>query len=306
VLPSQITRLAIHLLTTTAQKVSAFDLQYNSIGDVKLFMAPWAWLLLAVSLGFGLWRRQRGVLLVALWWAALLLVTNPRWISLPGTGVISNFALFIALYIPAGIVIGNALGAAMDALARLGRRHTVWLVLGTAVIVLLGLAGARQRAADLRFSQHSLVTRQDIEAMDWIRENAPQNARFLVNSFPAYGNTLVAGSDAGWWMPLLAGRGNSLPPLTYGTEQGPSPDYVERVNELTHRLQKLDLDAPEAVQMLCERGLTHVYIGQHQGRVNYRGPHVLALEEMLRSDSYKLLYKKDQVAILEIDCDASH
>ena len=116
----------------------------------------------------------------------------------------------------------------------------------------------------------------------------------------------VVGSDGGWWMPLLAGRANSVPPLNYGAEQGPSPDYTKRVNELTFKLQEMGLDAPDTVRMLCERGLTHVYIGQRQGRVNYAGPHVLSLKEMFRSPSYSVVYQNDKVVILEIACAAAH
>jgi hypothetical protein len=302
-LPGQISQVLLHQVTTAATKVSTFDVQYNTIGNIKLFMAPWAWLLLAISLGLGLWRRQRGVLTVALWWFVLLVLTNPRWVSLPGTGAISNFALFIALYIPAGILVGNAVGALMSALTRVSWGQAVWPILGALCVILVGMAGARRRVADLHVAGHNLVTRNDLEAMVWVRENTPADARFLVNSFPAYGGTLVVGSDAGWWMPLLADRANSVPPLNYGTERGPVSDYVAQVNELTYALQRLELNAPETVQMLCERGFTHVYIGQRQGRVNYGGPHVLSLEEMLRSSSYRLIYQQDKVAILEISCD---
>lgn len=299
VLPGHMVQVLVHQVTTAADQVSAFGVQYNAIGDITLFMPPWAWLLLAVSLAIGFWRRQGGVLLVSLWWFVLLVVTNPRWLSLPGTGAISNFALFIALYIPAGIVIGNIVGWLMG----LFSRRSWYVVAGAAVLVIvLGVLGARRRVEDLHIFEHTLVARQDLEAMAWIREHTPQDARFLVNSFPAYGGTLVVGSDAGWWIPLLTGRGSSLPPLNYGAERGPSPDYVRYINELTYALQELDLGDPDTVRMLCERGLTHVYIGQREGRVNYGGPHVLSLEEMQHSSSYSLIYEQDRVAILAIDC----
>jgi hypothetical protein len=300
VLPSHMVRVLVHQVSTAATKVSALDVQYNSIGDIKLFMAPWAWLLLAAALGVGLWRRQRGVLLIALWWFALLVITNPSWVLLPGTGAISNFALLLAVYIPAALLIGNALGWLMG----FARGRVWWLALGVVCVITLGVLGARRRLEDIRIPAHSLVARPDLEAMAWIRENTPEDARFLVNSFPAYGNTLVAGSDAGWWMPLLAGRANSLPPLNYGAERGVSPDLVNSVNELTFRLQEMDLDDPDTVDLLCERGLSHVYIGQRQGRVNYGGPHVLDLDEMLGSPFYSLLYQKNRVAILRIECAA--
>ena len=304
VLPGQIVQTLIHQVTTSARQVSTFDVQYNAIGNIKLFMAPWAWLLLAVSLVLGLWRKQRGVLLVTVWWFALLVLTNPSWVSLPGTGAISNFAFFIAVYIPAGILIGNVVGVLASALARVSWGKPVWLVLVALCILLAGVAGVRRRLEDMHVFEHSLVTRKDLAAMEWIRENTPPDARFLVNSFPAYGGTLVVGSDAGWWMPLLAGRANSVPPLNYGTERGAEPDYVMQVNGLTRALEGADLGAPDTVRMLCERGFTHVYIGQRQGRVNYGGPNVLSLEQMLGSSSYNLVYQEDKAAVLELLCAA--
>jgi uncharacterized membrane protein YeaQ/YmgE (transglycosylase-associated protein family) len=245
------------------------------------------------------------VLLLAVWWLGLIIVTNPLWVFLPGTGVITNFALFIATYIPASILIGNVVGWLASSLAGAAKGRSAWIALGwVGVVILVGLVGAGRRAKDLHVFEHSLVTRQDLEAMAWVRENTAPDARFLINSFPAYGESLVVGSDAGWWMPLLAGRASSVPPLNYGTEQGPTPGYTKHVNELTFKLRDMALDAPDTLGLLCERDITHVYIGQREGRVNYGGPHVLSLEEMLRSPSYTLVYQQGQVAVLEVACDA--
>jgi hypothetical protein len=298
VLPGQIVGIFVHQLTTAASEVSALDVQYNAIGDIKLYMAPWVWMLLLVSLGVGLWRRQRGVLIVAGWWFVLFVIANPRWLWLPGTGAINNFTLFLGVYIPAALLIGNVLGW----LGGLFQGRVGWTVAAASCVVGLAFVGVPQRIKDLDVFEHSLVTQKDLEAMAWIRENTPADAKFLVNSFPAYGGTLVAGSDAGWWIPLLTGRASSLPPLNYGVEQALLPDYVEYVNALTRQLEESDLDALETVHMLCERGLTHVYIGQREGRVNYGGPHVLSWEEMARSPSYNLIYQQDRVSILSIEC----
>ena len=81
-------------LTTAPKQLSSFARQYNAIGDLKLYLAPIGWLLLVVAVAAGLWRRRRGVLLMSLWWFLLLIATNPDWLRLPGSGAISNFALF--------------------------------------------------------------------------------------------------------------------------------------------------------------------------------------------------------------------
>jgi hypothetical protein len=146
---------------------------------------------------------------------------------------------------------------------------------------------------DMRVSQHALVTRSDLRAMAWIRENIPEDARFLVNSFFAYGGSVVVGSDGGWWLPLM-------PPLNYGTEQGPQPDYREWVNDLTRQIQGVGMDNSATLTMLRERGITHVYIGQQQGQVNYSGPETLDPEALLRSTHYRLVYYQDRVWIFEM------
>lgn len=249
-----------------------------------------------VAVAVGLWRRRRGVLLMSLWWFLLLIATNPDWLNLPGSGAISNFALFIAAYIPAGVLIGDLAGQVVA-------QPRDWRWSGPLVMLFLvvaGIAGARWRIGDVRPSQYAMVTRPDMRAMVWIRENTPEDAQFLINSFFAYDGSVVVGSDGGWWLPLLAERANTVPPLNYGTEQGPQPAYREWVNELTQQIQQAGIDDPATLAMLRERGITHVYIGQQQGRVNYAGPQVLDPQALLRSNNYQLVYHQDRVWVFEV------
>jgi hypothetical protein len=224
------------------------------------------WLLLPLVAGWGLWRRNRGAALISAWWALLLLGTNPQWLSLPGIGLIGNFTLAIAAYFPAAILIGAALGWMIHDLDNRrnykGVARPAWF--GAALFLLAagaGLWGARQRLGDLQVAQSALATRPDVQAASWIRENTPQNAGFLVNSFFAFGDTLIAGSDGGWWLPLLAQRQTSLPPIIYGQEEGPIPDYWQWVNALPAAILRPLLDAS---QLLASPYYTPLY---HQDRV---------------------------------------
>jgi hypothetical protein len=225
---------------------------------------------------------------------------------LPGEGVITNFTLFIASYIPAGVLIGAGFGwlhlslrGAFFAKLSPGRGWVNSFLL-LLLVTGIGLWGARQRLGDMQVMSSALVTRPDIRAAEWIQENTPQNARFLVNSFFAYGNTLIVGSDGGWWLPLLAERQTTLPPITYGSERGPRPDYILWVDELTSEIQDKGITHPDVMALLRERGVKYVYIGQQQGRANYDGPYVLNPDKLLSSSFFRLIYHQDRVWIFEV------
>jgi hypothetical protein len=259
-----------------------------------------------LCIAWGLWRREKNILLIALWWLLNLLATNPQWLHLPGAGVITNITLFIASYIPAGILIGAGFGWFQQWLERtniLGQiRVRSWSVAFVAALFLfgIGLLYIPQRLGDLQVLPSTLVTRPDIQAAKWIQQNTPKDARFLVNSFFAYGGSLLAGSDGGWWLPLLANRQTTLPPITYGSEQGPTPDYRLWINRLTGELQSKDITQPDALALLRERGVNYIYLGQRQGRVNYDGPNIISLDKLLSSSYFHLIYHLDRVWIFEV------
>jgi len=303
-------------MTTPPSQVSAQIEQFNAIGDYSFFLPPVLWVLLIITIGWGLWRRQNGVALVSLWWFFILLAANPQWLGLPGAGVLTNFAVFIAAYIPAALIIGSSFAGGLEQIEKseLLDEHPIqppnqeksqtrraWrprlLIL---IIIGLGLLGAQLRLRDSLPDQHSLVTRPDVIASNWIKKNLPQNARFLVNSFFAYGDSLIVGSDAGWWLPLLAGRETTLPPINYVAEKGPQPDYVGDINSLTAEIQQKGLNSPQVKELLRERQITHIYIGQQQGQVNASGPPLLQIDQLLANPDFHLIYRQDRVWIFEI------
>jgi hypothetical protein len=283
-------------LTTAPSQLSGFAWEYNAIGDLASYLDPTVWLLLVTAGGIALWRHQRAGLLVCLWWFLLLVSANPHWLGLPGIGAITNLALFIGAYVPAGVLVGGLGG---QLVAWEGQRRWAGALVALAAVA-LGLAGASARVREVRPDRHALVTRPDLRAMEWVRENTPQDSRFLVNSFFAYGGSHVVGSDGGWWLPLLAARENTVPPLNYGTEEGPWAGFRPWVNDLTSHLATEGVNEPSTLALLAERGITHVYVGQRQGRVNYDGAQTLNPEELLSSPCYQLVYHMDRVWVFEV------
>ncbi len=282
--------------TTLPDQAGSYAWTYNALGDPARFLAPGWWLLMVLGLGLGLWQRQRGVALAGLWWLLLLIATNPAWLALPGTGVISNFALFISVYMPAGLFSGF-LAARFGQLAA----TKVWAsVLLALVLVLLGFWGLGDRMADVRPEDHALVTRPDLRAATWIQANTPPEARFLVNSFFAYAGGALVGSDGGWWLPLLANRSNTVPPLNYITDLPPDAEYRQRINTLQHQVKEHGLDNPATIALLREEKVTHVYLGQRQGAVNSPPDQAIDPTRLLESSNYDLVYHEDRVWIFAL------
>jgi hypothetical protein len=305
-------------ITASAKRVAtSVNTQPLSV-DLQAYLPAFLWVILLLALGWALWRHNRLIALISVWWLLIIFAANPHWFGLPGTDNINNFAVLIAFYIPAGLIIGDSVGCIIAGMkpaqsgtgnilvgANLGEDHSrPWVksVLWIILVVLAGgacLWGARFRLRDIKPAQYSLVTREDMEAIAWMEDNLAKNQRILVNSFFSFGDTLVAGSDAGWWLPLLAKQQTTLPPLNYGMEQGPFPGYRQWINELTAEIQARGIDDPQVLEMLAERGITHVYIGQQQGMVNNPDPLIKA-ESLLTSPHYKQVFNLDQVRVFEI------
>jgi hypothetical protein len=167
------------------------------------------------------------------------------------------------------------------------------------LLICAGMWGAGQRRSDLSAIDYALVTRPDLRAADWIRTNTPEKAIFLVNSFFAFNGSAIVGSDGGWWLPLLSLRQTNLPPTNYVFEQSPRPDYRQWVNALTEQIISHGLANPDVIAMLKERGISYVYIGQRQGKVNNLGA-ALDPQLLLASPNYTPIYRQDRVWIFQL------
>jgi len=289
-------------LSTPVAAVSTWTQEYNAIGDLSSYLPTLLWLLLSVSVILGLWRRDKGVMLISLWSFLTLLAANPQWLRLPGEGSLNNFSVFIAAYIPVSVMLGYLLGQITSYRFKVesASKPLPLTLLITVFLFIVGIWGARQRLSDLQVMTSALATRPDIRASKWIQENTPQDARFLVNSFFAFGDTVIVGSDGGWWLPLLAYRQTTLPPLNYGSEQGPRPDYGIWINALTSEILTKGISHPDIPTLLRERGVTYVYIGQRQGLVNYTGPNTLEPGHLLANSNFRLVYHQDRVWVFEV------
>jgi len=268
---------------------------YQVWRDVAWYV-PWP-LLGATSLAlvWALARRRWAVAACPLWVAGLAGMVAGRLIRLPGANMMQNFAVLIALYIPVGLMAGWLIGEIAGSLGRLG---------ATAVLLALALWSARGQmgVVDTRFA---LVNRPDIRAMAWIRENVPADARFLVEGFRIYGGRSAVGADAGWWIPLLARRENTMPPQYALLNEAPAESgYSQRVVDLVAHLEEHSPASPEGLARLCEWGITHVYIGQGQGKVGAGAVQLFPPEVLADSPAFRPVYHQDRVWIFALNPEA--
>jgi len=252
----------------------------------------------AIGLVLGLLRRSWMVVAVGLWLLILAALPAGSLIRLPGANFMQAFAVLIAIYIPVSLLIGWLVGQVANLLNGSAARHALTLAL-----MCLALWGASTQVGIVE-PERILVTRPDTQAMAWIRQNTPEDSFFLVEGYYDGGYSLT-GSDAGWWIPLLAGRSTNMPPqYAHLSEQPVVPGYSQALVGLVTQLETDSPGAPEGIRALCDWGFTHVYIGQGQGLVGYEARRLFSEEDLAGSPAFHRVYKQDRVSIYALDPEA--
>jgi hypothetical protein len=143
-----------------------------------------------------------------------------------------------------------------------------------------------------------LVGKSDLAALAWVRDATPADATFLVSAFPAFGDTAVAGDDAGWWLPYVTGRASTLPPITYVLERPLDPEYPERINSLVS-LWHDDMDGASTKVALDEAGVTHAFVGEvaRANDASGRGQGLGA--KLAASTNWELVYEQGGAQVWE-------
>jgi hypothetical protein len=298
-------------ITTIPSKTAVNSEFFIVIRNFLHYMPIFIWVLFLLCVVWGLWKRKKDIAVFTSWWFIIIIATNPNWIGLPGTDVITNFAIYISSYIPVSVIIGSVVACILinDLPSKKAEIQNLKIIFSKLPVTVLlfgivcffGIWGLINRIRDINIPNFELVTRPDLRAMEWIRDNTPIDARFLINSFSAYEDSSIVGSDAGWWLPLLAQRQSTVPPLTYVAEQAKTPDYAQKIKEFYEKINENGINDPEVLNMLKEEGINYVYVGQRHGSVNNPGPPLLDLEILNSDQHFQLIYHQDRVWVYKIN-----
>jgi hypothetical protein len=142
------------------------------------------------------------------------------------------------------------------------------------------------------------VHADDMAALEWVRENTPPDARFLINAtgwLPA----VDRGVDGGWWLMPLTGRWTSTPPVLY--VHGP-PDYVEQVQARSKQIASFEPGQEQQLYALMRReGITHIYIRDYYTNLNGARVSPPIMPHMFQdTDRFEQLYQHNTVTIFAV------
>jgi hypothetical protein len=245
--------------------------------------------LAACGLLWGLFRRERVAILILLWVALLLLITNPSLLGLSSTWLLSNSSLVISLFLPIAILVGYLAASLRQLIAPRLKGWAGFSRYGVGLfIVLVALWGAWGMLSIVN-PVTVLATRDDMEAMAWIREQTPREAKFLINA-RHWQEGAYMGSDGGYWIPLLTGRQTTLPAVIY--VYGP-PSYMKRISTLAKTVAEANSLKDEGLlRLLEEERVTHVYLGARGGS--------LTPQMFLDDPGYRLVYSNGAAWIFAV------
>jgi len=273
---------------------------YNALPWDLLLVARNRELIVLAAIGavWGLQRRKRASLLIVTWCGMVALVLNPGWLGLVATDFVNNATAVISLFLPLSVLCGQTITLTWDLVQPILRASfervrvhngamAAQALLGM-LITITALCGMRGTLSIIN-PVTVLATAKDLEAMNWIKENTPPNAVFLINARHWQLGT-YAGTDGGYWIPQLTGRRTLLPALsyTYG-----APDYVQHITAMAKTVADItDAEDPHLLDILEEEGVTHIYTGTKGGPLTPR--------TLLQSSLYRPTYSSGEVWIFEV------
>ncbi len=267
-------------LPATFQPIE-FPFGYATAGNDRFLLGA-----ALVGLAIAAIGRPRLLILAAVWGGLVLLAANPQTFGLPVFLWLNNDSLAIALFLPAAIYAGYAVSSVGDAVRfdrwPAARRST----LGTFIVV----AAFTQAPSLLSLVNPCcyLAKESDLRAMKWVEEHTAPDARFVINGYRWSGNAW-AGNDAGYWLPVLARRATTLPPLFYNAGL---PTDALAIDEVAAKIEKIGSNPPSLAAAARANHADYVYVGTGGGPID---PFALA-----NDPEFRVVYREDGAWVFEV------
>lgn len=201
---------------------------------------------------FGIWALFLG--LMTLPWSFTLRPFRP-----------DHFA--IVLFLPIVLLAGWFFWQVSLLLEKWHRKR--WISLVFLVLVLVGwTVWSFPLGADILNSNTMLVTEDDMEALDWVAENTPPDARFFINT-TYWLNNAYRGVDGGGWLLPYANRWSLVPTVFYG--YSPDKDFVKQTKDWGERASQITTCSEDFWSLIKEADLNWIYIREGVGELQPEG-----------------------------------
>lgn len=160
-----------------------------------------------------------------------------------------------------------------------------WLPLGLAIVGALRMPPVINEAT-------VILRAAELPAAAWIRSHSPPDARFLVAQ-ALWNQGAYRGVDGGYWLPLTAGRANTVPPAVYALRD------ARQVHALQQRAQVLAqgdaLSDQQILDLMQQAGADWIYVGLAAAS----GPGGLTAERLATVAGLRERYRDDAVRIFQ-------
>ncbi|MHB8112752.1 MAG: hypothetical protein ACYDHA_04750 [Bellilinea sp.] len=243
------------------------------------------WLAVAgVGLVWALLRKPAHPL--AVWGLLLALLTLPWGLRL---APFRPDHMAIALFLPASLLAADLVFSLVE-LA--GRLPWIWLKRVTqAAVILTALAGigwGGWQTRDILNPSTVFITQADLDALNWVRENTPPEARFMINT-TGWMENIYRGMDGGYWLLSYTGRQAILPPVmyTYAASQ-----FVAQTEEWANQSSKLTTCDAVFWKLVDEFDASYLYLRLGQGS--------LQPDALVNCPQLVNVYRRGGVSIYEI------
>jgi hypothetical protein len=250
----RLSSLGAGLQSNLPTSTSALEAASGNAAYIWKLLGPTSnyWLLLPAGLGlvwacvkrkqsaFGLWTVTCALL--ALPWSVVLRPFRP-----------DHFA--IILFLPLAIWTGWAGWQLGEWLAKALKRN--WLALAIPGLLVGGwVIWSFDFGAHIINSSTTLVNEADMDALEWVQENTPEDARFLINTTYWQSNN-YRGVDGGGWLLPYTGRWAIVPTVFYGFS--PDREMISRIQQWGERASSISTCSQEFWNLVEETNVNWIY-----------------------------------------------
>ena len=173
----------------------------------------------------------------------------------------------IVLFLPVALWAGWLIWQAGRWLAMRFQRR--WLCCALILALLTGwIIWSIPMSADIVNPVTVMVTEDDIAALEWVKENTPEDARFFINT--TYWQTdIYRGVDGGGWLLPYTGRWALVPTVFYGFS--PDKEMKVQTRDWGEEASSVEICSSEFWTLVEETGADWMYIREGEGSLQPEG-----------------------------------
>jgi hypothetical protein len=173
--------------------------------------------------------------------------------------------MVIVTFLPASLLAGDLIGDGGEAAAAVFKHRSMGWALAAAAVLALAVWGVIE-TRDILNPVTIFTDADDAQALQWIQNETPADARFFINVTLWQGPT-YRGVDGGYWILPVTGRQTMLPPIVYAWG---TAEHNRQINDLARQAEQVTGCSPELWKLMDSDELDYVYL--HAGAGSLQPP----------------------------------